>query len=64
MNRKIEKFLKLLTKNSIICDIGGSYGWYWRNIDKDRPDIKVVIVDFIFKNLLIAKKILENKINK
>jgi SAM-dependent methyltransferase len=64
MDREVEKFLKLLPKNSIICDIGGSWGWHWRNIDKDRPDIKVIIVDFIFENLLIAKKILENKINK
>ena len=64
MDREVEKFLKLLPKNSIICDIGGSWGWHWRNIDKDRPDIKVIIVDFIFENLLIANKILENKINK
>lgn len=64
MDREVEKFLKLLPKNSIVCDIGGSWGWHWRNIDKDRPDIKVIIVDFIFENLLIAKKILENKINK
>jgi ubiquinone/menaquinone biosynthesis C-methylase UbiE len=64
MDREVEKFLKLLPKNSIVCDIGGSWGWHWRNIGKDRPDIKVIIVDFIFENLLIAKKILENKINK
>lgn len=64
MDREVEKFLKLLPKNSIICDIGGSWGWHWRNIDKDRPDIRVIIVDFIFENLLIAKKILNNKINK
>ncbi len=64
MDREVKKFLKLLPKNSIVCDIGGSWGWHWRNIDKDRPDIKVIIVDFIFENLLIAKKMLENKINK
>jgi ubiquinone/menaquinone biosynthesis C-methylase UbiE len=64
MDLEVEKFLKLLPKNSIICDIGGSWGWHWRNLDKERPDIKVIIIDFIFENLLIAKKILNNKINK
>jgi ubiquinone/menaquinone biosynthesis C-methylase UbiE len=64
MDREVEKFIKLLPKNSIICDIGGSWGWHWRNIDKERPDIKIIIVDLVFENLLIAKKILNNKINK
>jgi ubiquinone/menaquinone biosynthesis C-methylase UbiE len=64
MDREVEKFIKLLPLNSVICDIGGSWGWHWRKIDKQRPDIKVIIVDFIFENLLIAKKILANKINK
>lgn len=64
MDREVEKFIKLLPKNSIICDMGGSWGWHWRNIEKKRPDIKIVIIDFIFENLLIAKKILRNKINK
>lgn len=64
MDRKVEKFIKLLPKNSIICDIGGSWGWHWRNIDKQRPDIKIIIIDLVFENLLIAKKILNNKINK
>lgn len=64
MDREVEKFIKLLPKNSIICDMGGSWGWHWRNIEKKRPDIKIIIIDFIFENLLIAKKILRNKINK
>ena len=64
MDKEVERFLRLFPENSIICDIGGSWGWHWRNIDKIRPDIKIIIVDFIFENLLIAKKILGNKINK
>jgi hypothetical protein len=64
MDREVKKFIKLLPKNSVIYDMGGSWGWHWRNIDKERPDIKILIVDFIFENLLIAKKILNNKINK
>lgn len=64
MDKEIEKFLLLLPKDSVICDLGGSWGWHWRNIDKQRNDIKVIIIDFIFENLLIAKKILKNNINK
>jgi ubiquinone/menaquinone biosynthesis C-methylase UbiE len=64
MDNEIKKFISLLPKKSIICDIGGSWGWHWRNVDMIRPDIKIVIVDFIFENLLIAKKILKDKINK
>ncbi len=64
MDKKVEKFIELLPKNSVICDLGGSWGWHWRNIHEQRPDIKVVIIDFIYENLIIAKKILKNNINK
>ena len=64
MDKEVKKFVNLLPKKSIICDIGGSWGWHWRNVNLIRPDIKIVIVDFIFENLLIAKKILKEKINK
>ena len=64
MDKEVEKFINLLPKKSIICDIGGSWGWHWRNVSVIRPDIKIIIVDFIFENLLIAKKILNDKVNK
>ena len=64
MDNTINKFIDLCPKNSIICDIGGGWGWHWRDIYKKRPDIKVVIVDFIFENLIIARKILKKRINK
>ena len=64
MDREVNNLLLILPKNSIICDIGGSWGWHWRKISKQRPDVKVVIIDFIYENLLIAKKILKNLINK
>jgi len=64
MDIEIINLLKKVPKNSIICDIGGCWGWHWRNIAIQRPDIKIIIVDFIYENLLIAKKILKKKINK
>ena len=64
MDTEIVNLLKIIPKNSIICDIGGCWGWHWRNICKQRPDINIVIIDFVYENLLIAKKILKKKINK
>lgn len=64
MDLEIVNLLKIIPKNSIICDIGGCWGWHWRNICKQRPDINIVIIDFVYENLLIAKKILKKKINK
>ena len=64
MDTEIINFLKKVPKNSLICDIGGCWGWHWRNIGIQRPDIKILIVDFIYENLLIAKKILKKNINK
>jgi ubiquinone/menaquinone biosynthesis C-methylase UbiE len=64
MDKEVNIFLKNIPTNSIICDIGGGWGWHWRNIKHQRPDVKVIIIDFIYENLLIAKKILKNNINK
>jgi ubiquinone/menaquinone biosynthesis C-methylase UbiE len=64
MDLEIVNLLKIIPKNSIICDIGGCWGWHWRNICEQRPDINIVIIDFVYENLLIAKKILKKKINK
>ena len=69
MDREVNNLLLKLPKNSIICDIGGSWGWHWRKIAKQRPDIKVVIIDFIYENFetdkifkLKNKNILKKKI--
>ena len=64
MDREIANLLKKIPKNSIICDIGGCWGWHWRNIGLQRPDINIVIIDLVYENLVIAKKLLKKKINK
>jgi ubiquinone/menaquinone biosynthesis C-methylase UbiE len=64
MDREIANLLEKIPKNSIICDIGGCWGWHWRNISLQRPDINIVIIDLVYENLLIAKKLLKKKINK
>ena len=64
MDLEIANLLKKIPKNSLICDIGGCWGWHWRNISLQRPDINIVIIDLVYANLLIAKKLLKKKINK
>ena len=43
MDREVELFLAKMPLNATILDIGGGYGWHWRNLPSLRPDIKVVI---------------------
>ncbi|TGK24532.1 class I SAM-dependent methyltransferase [Leptospira yasudae] len=64
MDKEIVRFLKKIKPNGIILDIGGCWGWHWRNLSKERPDIKVVVVDFLRENLNHAKKFLADSIGK
>ena len=64
MDAEVEQFLKCIPKNGWILDIGGCWGWHWRNIPQIRPDIKVVILDFIRQNLSHAKIILKDDLDK
>ncbi|EQA35529.1 methyltransferase domain protein [Leptospira inadai serovar Lyme str. 10] len=56
MDLEVAKFLRKIPKNGIILDIGGAWGWHWRNIKNVRPDVSIVIIDFIRENLVHAKK--------
>lgn len=64
MDYEIKRFIMAMPNNAVIVDVGGCWGWHWRSIDKVRPDIVIVIVDFVRNNLLHACKVLEGKINK
>ena len=64
MDYEVNKFIQNIPQNGNILDVGGCWGWHWRNIDKIRPDIKVTIIDLISVNLKIASETLEDKINK
>jgi ubiquinone/menaquinone biosynthesis C-methylase UbiE len=63
MDREVEKFIKTIPSNGIILDVGGCWGWHWRNIRKNRPDIRVVIADFVRPNLIHAKKLLLDSVS-
>lgn len=64
MDKEVNDFISKIPTNGVICDIGGCWGWHWRNIHFLRPDIQIVIVDFAKSNLLHAKKLLQERINK
>ena len=58
MDREVELFLDNIPVGGIILDVGGCWGWHWRNIKKQRPDIIVVILDLVRNNLNHAKRLL------
>jgi ubiquinone/menaquinone biosynthesis C-methylase UbiE len=60
MDMEIRNFLNRIPKDGIILDIGGCWGWHWRFIGSIRPDVSVVIVDFVRANFIHAKNILGN----
>lgn len=64
MDNEIENFLQYIPSNGVIIDVGGCWGWHWRNLKKLRPDVKVVIVDLIKENLFHAKNLLKDNLNQ
>ena len=64
MDSEVDKFIDKLPSDGIICDIGGCWGWHWRKLSAKRPDVRVVIVDFIRENLIHAKDLLGDRIGK
>lgn len=64
MDREIERFLRDIPENGSIVDVGGCWGWHWRNLHHTRPDIRVYVVDFIRSNLVHAKNILHDRIGE
>ena len=56
MDNEVKKFVHGLKKNSIILDLGCGWCWHWRNINRYRPDIKIIAFDFIKENFFMPKK--------
>lgn len=64
MDREVRLFLSAIPTNGIIVDVGGCWGWHWRHVGTIRPDVIVIVVDFIRTNLIHAKNVLGEQINK
>ena len=64
MDYEVRRALQQLPKNGVIVDVGGCWGWHWRNLCRQRPDVQVVIMDFVKENLLHAQNVLGLTVNK
>ena len=64
MDREVRRFISPLPAESWIVDVGGCWGWHWRDLYKVRPDIKIVIVDLVKENLEKAKSLLGSQLGK
>ena len=58
MDTQVKNFLERMPKDYIILDIGGCWGWHWRKLESNPNGPIVVILDFVYENLLIARKVL------
>ncbi len=64
MDNEIQRFLDNIPKGGIVLDLGGCWGWHWRNLNIIRPDVKVVIVELVRENLIQAASLLQKQIAK
>ena len=58
MDQEVDRFLAKIPKGGLILDIGGCWGWHWRRLARTRPDVGMLIVDFVRSNLSHARNVL------
>jgi ubiquinone/menaquinone biosynthesis C-methylase UbiE len=58
MDRELRAFLAAVQLGGIVIDVGGGWGWHWRELAETRADLSVVIVDFVRANLRLAARVL------
>ncbi len=58
MDHEVDRFLASMPHGALILDIGGCWGWHWRRLAGIRPDVGVLIIDFVRANLSHAQKLL------
>lgn len=58
MDYEVDRFLSKIPEGGVILDVGGCWGWHWRRLASTRPDVGVLIIDFVRANLFHAKHIL------
>jgi ubiquinone/menaquinone biosynthesis C-methylase UbiE len=58
MDHEVDRFLSKMPVGALILDIGGCWGWHWRRLAHTRPDVGVLIIDFVRSNLTHAQGVL------
>ena len=58
MDHEVDRFLATMPQGALILDVGGCWGWHWRRIAETRPDVGILIVDFVRANLAHAQRVL------
>ena len=58
MDHEVGRFLARMPQGALILDIGGCWGWHWRNLATTRPDVGVLIIDFVRANLTHAQRVM------
>jgi ubiquinone/menaquinone biosynthesis C-methylase UbiE len=64
MDFEVARFLRQIPSGGRVIDVGGCWGWHWRKLQQIRPDVQVFIIDFVRANLLHAKALLGEAINR
>ncbi len=64
MAGEVRWFLRRIPADGIVADIGGGWGWHWRRLDVERPDVCVIVVDLVRENLRLAERILGALVNE
>ncbi len=63
MDRELRTFLRGVRAHGVVVDVGGGWGWHWRGLAGGRPDVSVVVVDFVRENLRLAARMLGALVN-
>ena len=58
MDHEVDLFLAKMPHGALILDVGGCWGWHWRRLAQTRPDVGILIVDFVRSNLPHARNVL------
>ena len=64
MEREVRAFFGDVPAHGVLVDVGGGWAWHWRRLDVERPDVSVVVVDFVRENLRHAARMLGALVNR
>lgn len=64
MDHEVDRFLTAIPQGGLVLDVGGCWGWHWRRLAHTRPDVNVLIVDFVRSNLPHANNVLGSLVGR